>query len=838
MTSAPEVLALTPQQRGVYFLHCLAPDSAVYHVPIMLYVRGRLDTARLERAIAALTARHEALRLTIEQREGLVVQVVHPADTAAPVPVRHDWVPGVELADQAVARASEPFDLARGPLWRVDVLSAGPEEHALAITFHHLVIDEVSASILAGELSRAYDDAGSIAAEPDESYREFCAAINASSGERALDFWRSRLAGLADLPIPEDPADAERGIFEGDRVPFRFDGDLAAGVTVLCRKLRVSEFMVFHAVLVVLLSRWTGSDDVAVGTPMSGRTDRRFDGTVGFFQNTVVLRTRVQVEQSFEDLLKVSRRVVLEALSHQSAPFESVVAAARPGRTGDRNPLFQVALVYNRRKVEQDWSLPGLEVRPLPFPWPTSHFDLTLTMLHEYGELHGNFAFSARRLLPDTALALAGSFEELLRRLIADPTAAVRTVPMTRDDESTRLAALAERDGVRVVDAGGRLLPAGLVGTAQRYERDSERWVDSGERGRIDAMGIYRSWTPPSRRGLTVRGDLDVENTLIKIFEEILGVPGVGRDDDFFDYGGHSMLAVRLVGRIAERFGWAPAVAEVMQNPTPAALAARMFSLDRPAGGAVRLAEGEPGTTVAMIHPAGGTLLCYQKLVARLPGATVVGIERVAGIHPDDRSYAALVERYADDLRAAAEASRLTVVGWSLGGVIAHSVAARLERLGAPAAALVMLDSLAVGTSAEAERMLRFADDLGELAAEVRSGRSPVIDHPDRALLMRRLGVDSESLAVVPAARAAELIEDWGRTLRLVAECRPEPVATPTELVLCADNPTGYPEALRLSWEHLCVRLTCHSVPGDHTQALSMPAVEQIAAVIAGKVWA
>ncbi|MEU6422776.1 condensation domain-containing protein [Streptomyces spiralis] len=920
-------LPLTPQQRGVYFLHCLAPDSAVYNVPVVLRVRGGLDCDRLQKAVDLLQRRHQALRLTVEERGGEVLQFVHPPHRAAPVRVNRIALPGAgprAAAREAVRHAAEPFDLVRGPLWRVDVVETAPDEHALVFCFHHIVMDEVSATAVAEELHQAYaapealDPAG-----PEHTYAEFCGLLRAEDDPAGLDFWRTRLKDLRPLPLPEEHIPQEHGLFTGDRVPFTVPEPVSALLGEVCRRHRVSEFMVFHAVLQVLLHRWTGATDLAVGTPMSGRTDERFLRCVGFFQNTVVLRSQVTPELSFAALLKSARRTVLEGLQHQRTPFESVVDAVRPAREGARNPLFQVALVFNRRKVEQDWTLPGLTVEPLPFEWKSSHFDLTLTLQHEYDVVKGDFAFSAQRFSRATVERLVAMFLRLLGALSADPELPAGDVELHGAQEREHVLALGRAAGRHVLDERLRPLPLGCYGAVHTGDPLTGEVTPTGERGRFDAAGRFELWRDPAEAALTAHpaveralvtaegaervgyvvprpgadlpaarellarlqqrvpahllpqrivvcaqlppvadGPVDpdavagleavdgleaardgeeprgeTERRVAELFEELLGVPGLGRYDNFFDFGGHSLLAVRLAGRVADELGRTLPVGAVMKDPTIRGIAAALTdgTPDGGSGPVVRLREGSSPVAVALVHPVGGTLMCYGGLLSRLPReATVVGLERPPGPQPQDTSYGDLVDRYARALAEAVPGRRIALVGWSLGGVLAHSVAGRLVETGHEVALLALVDSLAQRTPADAERMTLTRARLDELAERVRAEGSGVIGATDEErLLMRRFGVDVDALRQTPPDQAAGMLHGWGRLLALVAGCRPVATEVPTRLYLCRGNPAGYPEALAASWSGLARDLETVPVPGTHVEALKPPAVDTIAADLA-----
>nr|BFE70512.1 hypothetical protein GCM10020092_038130 [Actinoplanes digitatis] len=506
---------LAPAQRGIYLLHSLDTGSAAYHVPIALRVRGPLRRAALQDAVDALTARHQALRTTFEERDGEPVQVVRAGPGAPRVPVRWAASPAPDLAAASravVAAAAEPFDLRRGPLWRVDVVPAASGDHAVMFAFHHLVLDEVSAGVLARDLRTAYRDPAALrAVPPGREYADCCRSLQGGPDPAAMDYWRARLGGRPPGLLPHDDVEPAGRLFHGDRVPIAVDPAVAGRLGAFCAAQRISPFMLFHAALTALLHGWTGQNRLAVGTPMGGRGDPAYAETVGFFQNTVVLDCEVDPAQNVRGLLRSVRRTVLEAAQHRDAPFEAVVAAVRPVREATRNPLFQAALVYQRVKVEQDWTLDGLAVEPLPFDWPAAHFDLTLTLVHEGGVLHGDLAYDTGRFRRATVEGLAAAFPRLLAAMVADPDRTLADLPLPP--------------------------PAS---------------------------------PPPAPRPRRPAGDGPVERRLCELFGEVLGVDGVEPGDDFFDLGGHSLLAGRLIGRVRAGLRAELSLRDLFEEPTAA----------------------------------------------------------------------------------------------------------------------------------------------------------------------------------------------------------------------------------------------------------------------------
>ena len=558
-TEAALRIPLAPSQRGIYFLYSLARGSSAYIVPVALRVRGPLEPLRLARAVDTLLTRHQALRTTFEEVGGDLVQVVHPPADAPRVTVHWAAEAGDPTAgdpaagDLAVAsreaerRAWAPFDLAEGPLWRVDVVPIGPEDHALTLAFHHIVFDEASASVLAREVSVAYDDPAALPGiEPGREYVDFCLSRRDDPEDGAaggLDYWRERLGGLGPQVLPQERTSPspEAELFAGERRRFTVPPATSDLLGTFCARHRVSVFMVFHSVLATLLHGWTGRTEITIGTPVTSRADDRFAETVGYFQNTLVLRSTVDPLDTFAELLERGRRTVLEALAHQHTPFESVVAAVRPARDTTRNPLFQAALVYNRARLEQDWGLPGLRVDPLPFDWPVAQFDLTLTLVNDAGVLNCEITYDTGRFVRETMDGLAETFVELLRALLLDPELTVARAP--RPQPLVPVTA-----------------PAAMVPTPR---------------------------VPDAR-----------EEILCGLFREVLGIVDVGADDNFFDLGGHSLLAGRLISRVRAVLDATLSLRDLFEAPTVTGLIGRMRGASDGAGVGAGAGAGRPGRVV------------------------------------------------------------------------------------------------------------------------------------------------------------------------------------------------------------------------------------------------
>ncbi|MFE4645921.1 condensation domain-containing protein, partial [Streptomyces sp. NPDC056730] len=370
-------LPLSFAQERLWFLDDFARDSVEYNVVTALRLTGDLDTSALRTAVSRLVARHEALRTTFDSVDGRGVQLVHDA---VDVPVR-----STTLDEALSAAVSMPFDLRTGPLLRVFLARVSEREQVLVLAMHHIVTDGWSMGVITRELSACYS-AAVRGEEPDlvelpVQYPDFAVWQRSRLTGDALDdhlaYWRDQLAELEPLELPTDrPRPAVRAS-AGALHAFEVPAELTDRLTRAGRRRGASLFMVLTAVTQLLFARYTGRPDVAIGTVVSGRERAELEGLVGFFANTLVLRSRVDEALTFDGFLDGVRTTVLDAFAHQDVPFSRLIEELAPERDTSRTPLVQAMLVLqNTPRAEFD--LPGVRVGEFVPPRDTAQFDLHL----------------------------------------------------------------------------------------------------------------------------------------------------------------------------------------------------------------------------------------------------------------------------------------------------------------------------------------------------------------------------------------------------------------------------------------------------------------------------
>ncbi|HEX7238904.1 MAG TPA: amino acid adenylation domain-containing protein, partial [Longimicrobiaceae bacterium] len=443
-------LPLSFAQQRLWFLHQLEP--AGYNLGTGFRLHGELSAEALRKALEGVVARHEALRTRFVERGGEVAQVVEPA--------RPFVLPLVDLGpfdpagrEEHVARyaadeVSRPFDLREAPLMRATLLRLSEREHVLLVAVHHVVSDGWSVGILVREL-RAHYEAALAGTEADLpplalQYADYAVwqrgRLEGDALARRLDFWRARLQGApAALDLPSDRPRPPVQSFAGDTFTFRLEPGPAEALRALARREDATLFMVLLAGFAAWLHRYTGQDDLVVGTPVAGRDHPALEPLIGCFINVLPVRARVDGEGSFRDLLRGVRSAALDAYPHGDLSFDQIVEAAGIPRETSRNPLVQVLFALQNTPAGS-FSLPGIEAEPVEAAVRTSRYDLSLYLSEEPdGALSTLVEYATDLYDRSTVERWTAHFRRLLEAYAADPGAAVREAPMLDPAEEALL---------------------------------------------------------------------------------------------------------------------------------------------------------------------------------------------------------------------------------------------------------------------------------------------------------------------------------------------------------------------------------------------------------------
>jgi amino acid adenylation domain-containing protein/non-ribosomal peptide synthase protein (TIGR01720 family) len=469
----PDPLPLSFAQRRLWFLHQMEGPSPTYNLPVVLRLTGALDVECLRAALADVVTRHESLRTVFPDTGPVASQRILDPEAARPaLPVTE--IDGDGLNDAVAGAVRYSFDLTTEIPLHAELFTTGPDTHVLAVVVHHIAADGWSLAPLRHDLAVAYR-ARLAGHAPDWAplpvqyadyalwQRQYLGAQDdpESTWSRQLEYWRGALDGLPErIALPVDrpyPAEASH---DGDTLTFRWDADLHEGLARLARGCDVSMFMVLDAALAVLLRRLGAGADVPIGVATAGRDDQATENLIGFFANTLVLRTQTSDRQTFRELLGAVRERTLDALAHRDIPFESLVESLRPTRSLSHHPLVQVMLSW-QSVTDETLDLPGVEAAPMVMGTGTARMDLVF-LLHEHlggdgtpGGIDGGIEYNADVFEPETVRRMLRGLRTVLLAMITDPDQPVGDVDLLTPAERHRV--LEEWNG-----AGSQAPAAGL----------------------------------------------------------------------------------------------------------------------------------------------------------------------------------------------------------------------------------------------------------------------------------------------------------------------------------------------------------------------------------------
>ncbi|MFD8727524.1 amino acid adenylation domain-containing protein [Streptomyces sp. NPDC059611] len=519
---------LSYEQERLWILEAMSGVGTLYHVPWAWRTRGPLDTAALRGAMEDLATGHAILRTRFPQVDGVPVQDVLPPGRS-PLDFAELSTDEEKVADAVAAAARSTFRLEDEPPLRVRVFRLQDDDHVILMCLHHLITDDRSMPRLAAELSRAYAArlrGGPVLSTPAQpqfaEYARWQRRTSRSEPDSAdVGFWREFLRGVpVESGVPLDRVRPDVPVVRGERLVRRWSDERHSGVRELARAAGSSVYMVVHAALAAVLAESGAGPDVVVGCPVSTRRGEGLEDVVGFFVNTVALRCDVGGDVSFGELLVRVRDADLSAFDRGDVPFNRVVEAVNPPRHPSRNPLFQVLLAqqHHTRLVPD---LDGVAVStPFPVASGEAAFDLAIAFSElPRGGMELTVEFSPEVLDRSTVGAVVDGMEKLLDGAVAGEERLIRAVQR-----------------VPSVTEGASEAEPGMV---------------AGE----ETVAVLR-----------------------RLFSEVLDQPDVRDDDSFFDLGGHSLTAMRLIARVKEHFGVRVPVRTLMKKPRLMSLAGEIES--------------------------------------------------------------------------------------------------------------------------------------------------------------------------------------------------------------------------------------------------------------------
>jgi amino acid adenylation domain-containing protein len=469
-------LPLSFAQQRLWFLDQLVPNNAFYNTPAAVRLTGSLNLAALQETFNEIVRRHEALRTTLATVEGQPVQAIAPTLTLSIPVIDLRQLPKAERDNEArrltTQEAQRPFDLSKGPLLRVTLLRLDEAEYVLLMILHHIVSDGWSMGVLIREIAALYtaiisEKPSSLAPLPFQ-YADFAfwqrkwlqevGTTHQSPLQTQLAYWRQQLDGISELNLPINRPRPAVQTYQGATQFLQLPKSLSLALEALSQQEGVTLFMTLLAAFQTLLYRYTQQEDIVVGSPIANRNRSEIEGLIGFFVNSLVLRTHLSGNPTFRELLSRVREVALGAYAHQDLPFEKLVEELHPERSLNQNPLFQVVFALQNAPMEA-LELPGLTLSPLQFvDTGTTRFDLEFHLweptqnnglgVDSSEGISGFAVYNTDLFDAATITRILGHFQTLLESIVANPEQQIAELPILSAAECNQL--LVEWNNTRV----------------------------------------------------------------------------------------------------------------------------------------------------------------------------------------------------------------------------------------------------------------------------------------------------------------------------------------------------------------------------------------------------
>jgi amino acid adenylation domain-containing protein len=450
VSNAEFVFPASFAQQRLWFLNSLAPGNPFYNISAAIRSTGHLNITVLEQTFNEIVRRHEVLRTIFEMAEGQLNQVIVEDVTLSLSVVDLGYLPATEreaaARQQAIAKSQYPFDLTADILLRVTVFQLDPTDHILLLNLHHIIADGWSIGILIREIITLYAafNFGKPSPLPELpiQYADFAhwqrEWLQEEVLQSQLSYWRSQLANLPILNLPTDRTRPAVQTYRGATHSLEVSKSLTASLEALSQEAGVTLFMTLLAAFQTLLHRYTGQADIVVGSPIANRNRVELESLIGFFVNSLVLRTDLSGNPTFRELLERVREVTLGAYAHQDLPFEKLVQFLHPERDLSRHPLFSVVIALQNTPITA-LELPGLALSQFDFDSATSRLDLELHLWQTPAGLKGQVIYSTDLFDSSTITRMLGHFQTLLAGIVADPDQRLMKLPILTAAERQQL---------------------------------------------------------------------------------------------------------------------------------------------------------------------------------------------------------------------------------------------------------------------------------------------------------------------------------------------------------------------------------------------------------------
>ncbi|MCK4609111.1 MAG: hypothetical protein KAT71_06495, partial [Gammaproteobacteria bacterium] len=665
----------THNQQRIWFLTTLESKMPIYYIAMAYYLNGNLDYNALQNALLEIINRHTILRtkLVIENHQ-IRQKIIPTQEFDFSLPVIRMTNPSEKDSDSLLYHEGrKPFDLTTGPLIRFSLLKLAEKKHILYFCMHHIINDGWSDNVLNCELCtlyNAYTNNKPTQLKPlPIQYHNFSTwqdrHLTENLIEKQLTYWRKQLGNASALNIPIDYPRPESLTYDGKRVDFKISKNIANKLNQLAAANHTTLFNCMLSAFDILLAKYSGQEDIVLGTTFANRQHWESESLIGLFANTIVLRSNLSHKPTFLTLLQRNKKMITDAYANQDVPFERVVQAVQPLHKRDRNPLFQVMLTFEPVNAKA-LKLNGLKVNSKRVDLGYSIFDLTLfVQIHDTG-LHCTFEYNTNLFMNTTIKLIITNLKALLKHIINNPLQSITDIPTPPQKEH------------------------GLIDHTLNQTRTEH----------IPATKTHIS--PQTK----------TEKKLAALWSDLLNIEQVSINDSFFHLGGHSLLTIKLILNINDLFQVDLALSDLFTAPTVKKLAElidtarqKPAKTEKTASPIIVLQKHSDKTPLFLVHPIGGTVFCYKELANYLSGQSIYALQDPSIEHKTSLfgSLTEMAEYYLKSIQKIQPHGPYLLAGASFGGVVAIEIARQLRAKGEQIKFIGLFDSWAKATKLAAQ---------------------------------------------------------------------------------------------------------------------------------------
>ena len=806
------VFPATIAQQGFWFLDQLDPGNPAYNIAVRFRLRGPLRIATLRQAFQEIVQRHETLRTTFAIVNGDLAQVISSSATIEPEVMDLTGLPRAERDAEADRRAEEEackrFDLSVLPLIRAVVLRLDEQDFMLLVTVHHIVSDGWSIGIISHELGRLYDEIsrGIVSSLPVLAiqYGDYSLWqqkwLRKAELDDQLAYWKQHLAGVAQLDLPTDRPRASHQTFRGRIDSILLSRELTDALRDVSNRLGSTMFMTSLAALKMLLHRYSGQVDICVGSLVAGRNRVETEPLIGLFVNPIVLRTDLSGNPLFSDLVLRVRETVLGAMSNQDLPFLRLIEELRPKRDPSRHPIFQVNFIYQRDFV-RPMEFSDITLTAVPSKSPGAIYDLNFFMVERADGWRASCEYNTGLFEATTIQRMLRQFQALLEGVVTDSARQIAAFPLLTNEDQRRVF----------------ILPP--LGDTNDSSGASSLHVNSGTEPRDE-----------------------IEKSLLKIWRKLLGVQDISVTENFFESGGHSLMAAKLLSQVERTFGKRMFLVEFLKAPTIEHLASQLRESAAPSNKPPVVMMNPNGTKPPIVVLGGPE---FRPLAYRLgPDQPILGLpvprpEDLASLNVENIA-ACLRER----LLQVMPRGPYFLAAWCNSGVFAYELAMQLRATGHLVPRVIFFDTVNTHYAIAAHKLRTAKMRVSLIAVKLKH-------HLGQA---SRLGFTG-GLSYMAREGRISVQKRWRKICRGLYRLRPAQVpvkrlgitAREAEAELAFDSyqfkkytgsvllfrstllQAGRYDDPALGWDEFVEDLVIHNIPSSHHDILREPAVQIIA---------